>query len=533
MRLLRPFGQKLHVGLFVAAAFCLAGQFFTATGIHSAEPSTYYVSFKEGEDSNPGNDPEKPWKSLRKVNATLFEAGDLILFRAGEEWAGQLWPKGSGREGSLIRIGRYGEGAKPAIRGNCLAEDAILLKNQEYWEVSDLNVSNHGCRPGIRRGVHIALENFGEAHSIILRRITVHDVEGLDSTKQNGGVIYTSVGNRKPSRFIDLRIEDNEIFHAGRNGISGWSDTWQRSRWYPSLGVVVRGNKLEDIGGDGIMIVATDGALIENNVVGKANQRSVGYNVAIWSWSADNTVIQYNEAWGTKGERDGEGFDSDWNSRNTIIQYNYSHDNEGGFVLICNEGGHDAKENIGNLNTILRYNISQNDKNRGITLSGPVKNTQIYNNTIFVRDGLRSDIVLFTNWQGWPQKTEFFNNIYYVQGEARIGHAISRLRDGHHVSAAGFGKSRDTLFGANVYFGQLNRVADAKSLTEDPDFISAGQGTYGRETLSGYTLQNDSKARGTGLPISQDGGKDFFGRTLAGCSSPDRGAVQSSSCDAR
>ena len=26
------------------------------------------------------------------------------------------------------------------------------------------------------------------------------------------------------------------------------------------------------------------------------------------------------------------------NCNNTIIQYNYSHDNEGGFLLICNTG---------------------------------------------------------------------------------------------------------------------------------------------------------------------------------------------------
>jgi hypothetical protein len=81
-------------------------------------------------------------------------------------------------------------------------------------------------------------------------------------------------------------------------------------------------------------------------------------------------VIQYNEAYGTKGQRDGEGFDSDWNSKNTLIQYNYSHDNDGGFLLICNEGRRDPAENAGNTGTIARYNISQNDRTRGITLTG-------------------------------------------------------------------------------------------------------------------------------------------------------------------
>src|SRR5215472_16367327 len=51
-------------------------------------------------------------------------------------------------------------------------------------------------------------------------------------------------------------------------------------------------------------------------------------------------VFQYNEAYLTRGTRDGEGFDSDYNSRNAIFQHNYSHDNEGGFMLICNDGHH-------------------------------------------------------------------------------------------------------------------------------------------------------------------------------------------------
>jgi len=88
--------------------------------------------------------------------------------------------------------------------------------------------------------------------------------------RSNGGIHYTSVGDRKPSRFVDLRIENNEIYHVDRSGIFGWADSWVRSKWFPSLGVVVRGNRLHDIGGDGIVVVATDGALVERNVVGHA-----------------------------------------------------------------------------------------------------------------------------------------------------------------------------------------------------------------------------------------------------------------------
>jgi hypothetical protein len=524
------FHRLIGAALFAAGVACVSAH--QAARASASAPTTYYIDAASGDDSYAGIAPDQAWKSLAKLNATIFQPGDTILLRAGDVWADQLWPKGSGEKDHPIRLGKYGEGAKPAIQGRGLVEDAVLLKNQEYWEIADLDVSNTGATAEVRRGVHIALENFGEAHHIVVQRMTVHDVNGSDELKANGGIIYTSLGDKKPSRFVDLRIEDNEIFHSDRNGIMGWSDTWERTKWYPSLGVVVRGNRLRDIGGDGILVVATDGALIEKNVVAQANQRSAGYNVAIWSWSADNTVVQYNEAWGTKGERDGEGFDSDWNSRNTIIQYNYSHENDGGFVLICNEGRHSASESVGNVGSIVRYNISQNDRNRGITLAGPVQDTHIYNNTIFAGPRSGMDIILFSDWYGWPQNTQIFNNIFYAEGQGRLGHAVSRSQDtGHHFAEAGWGDSRDTRLEANVYFGRMDSVADPQGLTANPAFVAAGAGGAGRDTLQGYALRRESAARGSGKAVPETGGHDFFGTPLESCAKLDRGAVQSSRCE--
>jgi hypothetical protein len=191
-----------------------------------------------------------------------------------------LWPKGSGTEGHPIRVDMYGGGVKPVINGDGLFEDTLLLQNQDNWEIANLAVTNTGAQRAERRGVHIALENYGEAHHIYLRSLTIRDVNGVDDMKPNGGISYTSVSERKTSRFVDLRMENNQIYHVDRSGIFGWSDAWVRSKWNPSLGVVVRGNSLYDIGGDGIVVVATDGAVVEDNVVAHANQRSEGYNVA-------------------------------------------------------------------------------------------------------------------------------------------------------------------------------------------------------------------------------------------------------------
>jgi hypothetical protein len=46
----------------------------------------------------------------------------------------------------------YGGGVKPVIEGDGLAEDAVLLKNQEYWEIRNRELTNAGSTPSIRRG---------------------------------------------------------------------------------------------------------------------------------------------------------------------------------------------------------------------------------------------------------------------------------------------------------------------------------------------------------------------------------------------
>ncbi len=512
--------------LVVPALLCAAAG--RAPGSAAGAPN-YYVDSADGSDSNSGTSSKKPWKTLAKVNATTFHPGDRILFKSGGVWTGQLWPKGSGSAGHSIVIDKYGGDVLPLINGAGLAEDAVLLRNQEYWEIRNLAITNTGSTPGVRRGVNLIAENCGDLHHLYLEGLNIRDVNGSEKDKANGGVSYHAFGDLKPSRFVDLRLEGNTISHVDRSGIFGWSTHWVRSKWYPSLGVVIRKNVLDDIGGDGIVNVATDGALVEYNVVSRASQRSQDYNVGIWPWSADNTIVQFNEVYGTKGQHDAEGFDSDWNSRNTLIQYNYSHDNEGGFLLICNEGSQSPENSAGNVGTIVRYNISQNDHHRGIKLSGPVKNTLIYNNTIFVGKNENVDVVLHTDWTGWASDTYFYNNLFYVEGKAQIAYGVTGNLDGSFTSAPGPGKSTNNVYDSNLYFG-MPPAGDAHALTADPRLADPGHAGIGRDTVSGYALGKGSPALDSGKVIEQSGGRDFVGTSVPQCGGVDRGAMESGEC---
>ena len=162
----------------------------------------------------------------------------------------------------------------------------------------------------------------------------MHDVNGdLRKSHEGCGIYFESLGG-KESRFDDLRIENCHVARTDRNGICQ-----RRSEGAArSLGVVIRGNLLEDIGGDGIKPWGSDGALVEHNVLRGGRMRCQDAAAGIWPWDCDDTVIQFNEVSGMHGIVDGQGFDSDFLCRRSIFQYNYSHDNDGGFMLICTPG---------------------------------------------------------------------------------------------------------------------------------------------------------------------------------------------------
>ena len=94
-----------------------------------------------GDDTQDGKTPETAWKSLEKINSEEFGPGATILFKSGEQWSGELKPRGSGNKDNLIRIDKYGEGDKPVIHGKG-GPYTIYLFNQEYWEISNLEITN-------------------------------------------------------------------------------------------------------------------------------------------------------------------------------------------------------------------------------------------------------------------------------------------------------------------------------------------------------------------------------------------------------
>ena len=77
---------------------------------------------------------------------------------------------------------------------------------------------------------------------------------------------------------------------------------YPRPQWPLSTRVVIRGNTLTDIGGDGIVPIGCDGCLIEHNVLRGGRMRAQDYAAGIWPWSCDNTVVQFNDGQRHEGD---------------------------------------------------------------------------------------------------------------------------------------------------------------------------------------------------------------------------------------
>ncbi len=426
--------------------------------------TTFYVDSRTGADANDGASGAHPWKTLDKVNAARFGAGDRILLRAGSRWTGQLVLHGSGAPGRPILIDRYDAGALPRIDGEGAVENVVELKNVEQVELRHLEITNHGESPAVRRGVMVASVNYGTAHHLVVADLYIHDVNGTNAKKETGGILFRTVGDTKRSRFDDLLIERNIVWKVDRSAIVAQSSEYPRSKWYPSLHVVIRNNYANDIGGDGIVPWATDGALIEHNIVFHCNRRAGSYNAGIWPWSTDNSLFELNEAAYTHTTLDGQGFDSDYNSRNTKFLYNYGHDNEGGFMLICTPVKRNQAENLGNTGTVIAYNISRNDHTRTFNLDG-ADQTTVEHNAIYVGPGDDVQILLVSNWQGWSRDAVFRHNTFFSEGTGRFGHEVKRNDDATKVIEPGWGGATGIVFEGNTYLGKMANMPDDASPT--------------------------------------------------------------------
>ena len=456
---------------------------------------------------------KRPWNTLERASRARLRPGARLLLRRRTVCGGTLAPRGSGKRGKPAVIGAYGRGRRPRI--DATGEDAVLLKDMSHVVLQDLELTNRGDRSQRKRGVHLVAEGT-VVRNVTVRRLYIHHVEGDMSKDQGGsGAIQVDVAGpvqTPPQRYAELRILDNRIREVGRSGIffAATTDATRPRATEPwpeaSTGVVVRGNRLSGLDGDGIVPIGTDGAVVERNVVSDGNRINASplspergpCSAGIWTFHANNTLIQHNEVFGMDYQEgngcDGTGYDIDYDQDGTIVQFNYSHDNEGGFILLCT----DPDPRVAH----VRYNLSVDDRYAiqgspcPTPRQGELNGIRFYNNTI-VAPRIRFTAPLeipIENAVPLAGDFEFRNNVLYAKEQQSDDFPC-----GDHCSH-------------NLFF---NLPPSGTDFVEgDPRFADPTAHGEGFGVPDSFRVAPTSPAIARGTAIAGTAPRDFFGNPV-------------------
>ncbi|GAA3972016.1 hypothetical protein GCM10023085_62800 [Actinomadura viridis] len=505
----------------VSAALALAAVLLHPLPASAAAGTTYYLDAANGSDAASGTSETSAWRTLAKASAQTFGPGDRILLKAGGIWSGQyLDLRGSGAAGAPIVLDRYGTGPKPVID---FADTAVggegfgvRLRNVSYWEIGNLEITS-GEQPTDRRrsGVLVVGEGTGAGNftHVHVRNVDVHDVFGTD--RRTGGINFHARGTdaQPESTWSDVLIEGNTVVNVADTGIQTMTDAFFNSSWthrYDAFsGVVIRNNHVERVHRDGILVRAGRAPLVEYNTTSKIGASTtstlpyldrIAVVAAQWPYYATDAVFQYNEASETRRlDGDGQPWDFDQFVYRSVYQYNYSHDNEGGTLLVMN----DTDDNV------FRYNVSQNDLDRStgaFHLISTAGDLRVYNNVFYRSQGQTGPLTGAAT--GANGKAYYTNNIFYNLGNG------------------GYTTGGNAVYSHNLFYGNAaSTPSDPNKIIADPRFVNPG-GATGRATADAYKLRQGSPAIDSGVAVTGNGGRDFFGTTLY-LQAPDRGVHES------
>lgn len=480
---------------------------------NSALAATYYVDSVAGLDAYNGTTTGTPWKTLAKVNGTMFLPGDNVLFKRGSSWTGSLIPWGNGNSTAQLVFGAYGTGVAPIINGNGVNE-TVWLSNKSYFTLQDLAITNNAASEGNRAGIRVSFKGSSTSAVTTFRGVKIlnneiSQVRGTTIRANNiyatGAIMVKMMDDGGVLTYVDdLLIQGNDIHDNWCIGINvaapgnygGREDLW-------GTNFIIRDNIIDQGGADGIVVLGANAPLIERNASYDAcileAPGAGSFSAGMWtSYFTKDAVFQFNEVArcynaainGASG--DSQAFDADLGTTgNQIFQYNYTHDNDGG-VLIMMSDPTIAKT------VIYRYNLSVNDArntNTGDQMSVlptfGVNSAHIYNNVFY---STRQEGFKFSD----AQAAYYTNNIFSMP--------------------AAIYPSRPT-FTNNCYFGHTPVVTDHYKVLGDPQFVgplptaSGGDG-YTSANVDMFKLKSTSPCINWGASIADNGGVDFWGNPL-------------------
>lgn len=286
----------------------------------TAAPQTYYVDCSRSQTAGDGS-LAAPLQTVDQVNALKLGPGSRVLFKRGSLCRGGLRMQGSGSAGHPIQAAAYGSGALPRIEAQERDQAAFRLFNQQYWEISSLDIGG-----GTEYGVSISGDT-GTLRHLYLRDVRVHDVRGKLKQKESGLVVIRSSG-------AQVRLDDIELDGIFAADTTQWAGIFvSGSREKPATHVRVRNSMVHDVQGDGIVLFEVRDGLIARSVAwhtGMEHAESIGTPNAIWTWQCTDCLVEDSEAFLTDSPGvDGGAFDIDYGDTRNTVRNNFAHDTQG------------------------------------------------------------------------------------------------------------------------------------------------------------------------------------------------------------
>lgn len=446
--------------------------------------ATYYVR-EGGSNSASGTSDVTAWLNVTKVNSTVFQPGDVILFKRGNTFPGaRLTVSSSGAEGNPIRIGAYDDGAKPVIDATSTQANCVRAVSRQHIIIEDLELKN-STNDGLQ------LQNCSD---VIVRRVSIRDVE-------NNGILAFQGDH--------VTIEDCDITNSKNNGI------------------IFRGSVAPQLG-DSII----QGCIIYNN---RANDGIALHQDNSRNDLGANFIVRDNVCVGNAEQ----GFDITSGS-NVLLENNASRTNGQGALSI----GHTAtgvtvryhdSENEPTTDRAQTVKITTSDvtieysrflgsatyvksivdilnSSSGVYTGEPTPENITLRNNVFAWDHPSVGFIFRLNAGAQPQSFTMQNNIFASRSGARIimdygeptrlpnfpGFTIDNNLY-HSTGGADFRCAGTTLTFAEYRSGFV--PADSHSSNADPGFVNLSTGDF--------RLQPDSPAIDAGvdvgLPFDFDG----------------------------
>ncbi len=499
-----------------------------------ATNNTYYVDGASGNDANSGLTTAKAWKTIAKVNASVFNAGDSVLFKGSTTFSGTKITLGVANYSGTtpptlarpLTIGSYGTGQATI---STTAAGGFLALNIGNFTLRDLIFTGSGTGSAIE-GVF--------ADNTLAGNIKLGGVSIINLTVSGFTDVGIQLGGDTGSSGYDGALIQNCTIHDCGNegiGVYGTVDYAITNLTIDSCTCYnITGNASQNGAGSGIVVGSVNGGLLTNCVAHDCGSNASNINgpVGMYAYQSNAVIFTGCETYNqTTLNTDGGGFDLDGGCSNCIIEYCYSHNNAGSGFLAYNYGGVEAW--TGNT---YRFNISQSDCQAGATASFIIDNDgsgmtgpNIYNNTIYASHGTSAGFYIGQNNFGGT----IANNIIYSTGTTKMintantPNAALAFRGNDYFFTGSFSlKWNVTTYTSYATWqtatGQEKISGVDVGLQVDPLLTSAGTGgNMGNNpaSLTAYQLQHTSTLIGAGRNMQTDfsinpGTLDFYGDTI-------------------